>query len=483
MRLFEIVLVCLLFTVFFLSYKKANINYFRGLYFITLLALILHIMTEGARWQLSLTYITVILSATLCFKQNKLLKKLSLGIFILLVAVSTLTSLFFPIFRFEEPTGPHGIGTVTYHLIDTSRREVFTPNPNDKREIMIQVWYPSEKNKKGVFAPYIQNHYGVAAAICELLGFPKFLFAHLKYVKSYAIENVEMDEAKKTYPVLVYHSGLYGSRHFNNFQVQELVSQGYVVVGIDNPGAVAIVGFPGGRRIKSLPKNEMQQLIDQSIADLPVVPKINGVAEKEGIIPYFAQDLSFVIDRIEKINKNDSLKILTNRLDTDRIGVFGVSLGGIVVAEAAAKDKRIKACLIMESAMPKYVMENGLAIPTMIMMRDIETMRLEREKSGGWTEKDIEQHLFTTKDVYKRLQNNGYYIQIPEMFHVDFTDVPLWVPYGRHVGLTGKLKSKKIHQIINTFSINFFNKELEGVSSEFLENPSQRFDNVIYKYK
>jgi len=227
----------------------------------------------------------------------------------------------------------------------------------------------------------------------------------------------------------------------------------------------------------------MQTLIHQSLEDLPVIPKLNGVEMKGGIIPYFAQDISFVIDCLQEINKNDSLKILTNVIDTNRVGVFGVSLGGIVVAEAAAKDNRIKACLIMESPMTKYVMKYGLKIPTMIMTRDAETMRIEREKFGGWTEKDIQQHLYTMTNTYERLPTDGYFIQIPGMFHVDYLDVPLWLPYGKYFGLTGSIETKKVHNIINTFSIKFFDKELEGRKSDFLNNPQKIFSNIIYKKK
>jgi len=204
---------------------------------------------------------------------------------------------------------------------------------------------------------------------------------------------------------------------------------------------------------------------------------------KDGVIPFFAEDISFVINCLGKINENDSQRILTRHIDTNKIGVFGVSLGGIVVAEAASKDKRIKACLILEAPMPKDVMLNGLKIPTMIMTRDAETMRLERKKSGGWTEKDIQQHQYSMKNIYDRLPSDGYFIQIPKIFHVDFTNLPLWFPYGKYLGITGGLKTEEAHQIINTFSIAFFDKELKGKNSEFLKRPNGKFLNVIFQSK
>ncbi|MFH1740370.1 MAG: hypothetical protein ABIH23_15285, partial [bacterium] len=47
--------------------------------------------------------------------------------------------------RLPQTTGPYAIGTCLVHLIDESRQEECTPeDPNDKREIMVQIWYPAD---------------------------------------------------------------------------------------------------------------------------------------------------------------------------------------------------------------------------------------------------------------------------------------------------------------------------------------------------
>ena len=45
--------------------------------------------------------------------------------------------------QLPKPTGSFDIGTITYHLIDTQRHERHSQNPNDYRELMLQVWYPA----------------------------------------------------------------------------------------------------------------------------------------------------------------------------------------------------------------------------------------------------------------------------------------------------------------------------------------------------
>ena len=131
--------------------------------------------------------------------------------------------------------------------------------------------------------------------MAELFGYPAYFLTHLKYVKSNAIPAAEISNAEEKFPVLIYHTGINGCRQLNTFQIQELVSQGYIVAGLDNPGAVALVLFPDGTFIKGLPIEKNQALIHQSVEDLTDIPKLNGIEMKDGIVPYFAEDISFVI--------------------------------------------------------------------------------------------------------------------------------------------------------------------------------------------
>src|ERR1044071_10156136 len=56
-----------------------------------------------------------------------------------------------------EPTGPYRVGTAIFHLTDTSRPDTLSKKPGQFRELMLQVWYPSERAPKGEAAPYIPN--------------------------------------------------------------------------------------------------------------------------------------------------------------------------------------------------------------------------------------------------------------------------------------------------------------------------------------
>ena len=360
---------------------------------------------------------------------------------------------------FAKPIGKYAIGTVTYCVTDPDREEIFITDKHQARQIPIQVWYPAENIAQPDYAPYIPEATKVSEAISELLHIPKALLYPLQFKRSNALVKAPINKEKSQYPVLLYLTGLYGHRCINTFQIQELVSQGYIVVGIDCPVAVALATFPDGSTLKSLPRTLIDPMLNESLTEENPLLSYKGKTFEGGLIAYFAKDVSRVIDFLTALNINDPNHLLYNKLNLDRLGAFGVSLGGVIVSEASWEDRRIKASLIMESPIPKKIAQTGLPIPTMVITRPAESMRTERKKSGGWTEKDIEQHLSTMRALFENTAESEF-VQIPDMFHVDFTDVPLWVPFAQLLGLSGRTPIEETHDKLNSLTLKFFEEYL-----------------------
>jgi hypothetical protein len=94
---------------------------------------------------------------------------------IIILGVSGLTvysSLLLPVFTMPEPTGNYAIGTVSRHLTDESRTETKSADPNAKRELLINVWYPVDQS---VAEGKPKEHYPseVGEAISLVFGIPK----------------------------------------------------------------------------------------------------------------------------------------------------------------------------------------------------------------------------------------------------------------------------------------------------------------------
>ncbi|MEU7988958.1 hypothetical protein AB0B56_29250 [Streptosporangium canum] len=461
---------------------------------VALLLAAAQVLVEGPRWQLAPAYaLTAILFLTWltgivrpsAVHVNRLVAGSAAGLGVSAALASVLLATVMPVFRFPEPTGPYAVGTATYHWVDAGRPELFTDAPDDHRELMAQVWYPAEPQPSAPRAPYIQDAEAVTSAMARLAGFPEPVFSQLGYVTTNAVTSARMAADRPRYPVLISLTGLSGFRAASTFQIQELVSHGYVVVGLDQPGAAAMTRFPDRREIPGWPRDKIYPLISQSWTPRPDAPTLQGEALPDGIIPYFAQDVSFALDRLAGLNEADPDGILTGRLDLERAGVFGISWGGATGAEACANDQRLKACFIMDVQMTAHVVRAGLRQPVMFMTRDTETFRLERERGGGWPEKEISETIDTITDVYQRLPGAGYYVEVPGLFHVDFTDVPVWSPVTPRLGLNGTIDAQRAHDIINAYSLAFFDKHLLGQSPSLLEfeGPSSRFPEARFTHR
>ncbi len=490
MRVLEIVLVVINMIAFCsLGIKHAIrwIDYAAGA---ALLIAAIQVVVEGFRWQMVPAYaLAAIFFVILVFCKgiggglhiNRAVSFISIGFGVIALVISIALPLVLPVFSFPKPTGPYGIGTVTYHWVDKSRPELFTANPNDHRELMAQVWYPAKKELSMKKAPYIQDADIVTPVIGRFLRLPEFVFSHLKYVTTNAVASAPVADDRPNYPVLLYLTGISGFRSANTFQIEELVSHGYIVIGLDQPGIAPMVRFPDGRQIPGLSRDEILPLNIQSVEPQPQAPTLYGQPLPEGSIPYFAQDASFALDQLEALNQSDPNRILTGRLDLERIGTFGVSLGGMNAAQVSLEDSRLKACLIMDVYIPAEVVEKGLEQPTMFITRSADTMRLERDSNGTWAEKDVILTIDTMRAVYENLPGDGYYVEIAGIFHIDFTDVPYWSPVLPHIGITGPIKAQRGFDIINAYSLAFFDKELKGQLSSLLEGQPKQYPEVNFE--
>ncbi|MGB8314360.1 MAG: hypothetical protein WCE69_07705 [Aestuariivirga sp.] len=410
---------------------------------------------------------------------NGLAFTMAIGLSVLGLVLSVVLPLVLPVFGFPHPTGSYEIGTLTYHWVDTARSDILSNNPKDRRELMVQIWYPAKQDRSSPRVPYVPNA-DALVPLARLLHVPDFTFGYMKYVTTNAALSAAVADDKPNYPVLIFLEGATGFRQMNTFQVEELVSHGYVVAAVDQPYTAESVVFPDGRQIFGLPFDQMKPLIRQSYSKSEKAPILNGHTFEKGIIPYLTQDVTFALDRLAALNQDDPNAVLTGRLDLQHAGVFGISLGGIVSGEACRIEPRLRACLIMDAPMPTEVFKFGLYQPAMWITRDAGTMRLERRKAGGWSETDISEHLTTMRAAFENVRGDGYFVQISGMFHLNLTDIPLWSPILSWLGIIGPIDAKRAHSIINAYSLAFFDQHLKGSPATLLDRKANQYSEVLF---
>jgi predicted dienelactone hydrolase len=459
-------------------------------------------LAEGPRWQMLPAYALTVLFLLAWLLQNSApmggldgwkrphptAAAVAITLGALGLAIAAALPMMVPVFRFAHPSGPYAIGTLTYHWVDASRAEAVAADPKERRQLMVQVWYPAQANPSARRAAYLADADTVTAAFAQLQDKPAFLFGHLKYVSTNALSSVAAAADQHRYPVLLFLEGATGFRQMNTFQVEHLVSHGYIVVAIDQPGTAAAVVFPDGRHAVGLTVPQLHAMVGPSYMPVGTDSTRMGVLlpndstlHGNSIIPYLAQDVSFTLDRLAALNLVDPHGILAGKLNLQRVGVFGVSLGGIVAGEACRLDSRLRACLVMDAPMSIDVVKAGLEQPSMWITRDAASMRLERQRTGGWPDAEIEAHQTSMRAVYEGLSGAGYFVQVPGMFHSNFTDIASWTPLAPWLGLAGPMDERQARGIINAYSLAFFDRHLLGRSATLLDGVSKKYPEVLFE--
>lgn len=134
---------------------------------------------------------------------------------------------------------------------------------------------------------------------------------------------------------------------------------------------------------------------------------------------------------------------------------MGVSLGGILAAQACQNYSRVKACLMMDAPAPTDVSNRGLGKPALWLSRLAADQRAERAASGGWPEYEIAAQ---ADSIARAVANSreARVIQLNGLFHVDFTDVPTIQPIVGWLGMSGPIGAPKAHRAVATLTVDFF---------------------------
>jgi predicted dienelactone hydrolase len=430
-----------------------------------LVLIAVHLVVEKYRWQMIPLYAL----ALVCFLTSlpALIRRgggafrrrswasVGLALSLLLTALFAAVPVLLPVPTTPAPTGPHKVGTLTLTLTDSSRKELYSGNPNDPRKFMIQVWYPARPANNAQTAPWMPNADIVAPAIAHFLHLPDFFLNHLELSRTSSYENAPLDPSGGPYPVLVFSHGWEGFRAQNTFQVQELASQGYVVVGMEHTYGSVVTVFPDGQvaynNPQALPSNLTGDAYDQAARKL--------VAQWSG-------DIGYALDTLAKLNVSDPQDILQGAMDLNKVGVFGHSTGGGATVQFCATDSRCKAGMPMDAFMSPVsaeVLDHGMSQPFLFL----------------WS-----QTFSSTKNtaLFNRMlphvaQPVGVYT-IQGTAHYDFSDLPSLTPLAPMLGLKGPLEAGRVIQIIDSYSLAFFNQTLKGAPSPLLANPVSAYPEV-----
>jgi len=420
---------------------------------------------EGTRWQLAPFYVSaVFMGMALIFARSGHGQLRTTAV---LAAVGfsvggVLLCEVLPVFSFPEPTGEYGVGTQVRYLVDQDRQEPHISGAKRARELMIQIWYPTEKGIQGVRSSYRDR------------GTTSFRTRQLSVVRTNAIVDAPIASASNErggYPLLLFSPSWSGQRVQNTFQVEELASHGYIVVAMDHPYGTEVTVFPDGRIVRnSIGGGEdysSQSSFEEFIRKATDETKIR------------ARDAQFVLDTLDKWNSADPAGLLTGQIQMASVGIFGHSLGGTVAVQACWLDPRFKAGMDMDGMVAAESATEGARKPVLFMME--EPAIAPGASVGEMPEQKRRMAEFDRAqgDLMKNSLKlyGGYWMTVAGTTHKSFSDSPLFSPV-KFLSGAGSTDPKRVFRIADAYSLAFFDKYLKHEDSQLLTIQPSQFREV-----
>jgi pimeloyl-ACP methyl ester carboxylesterase len=366
-----------------------------------------------------------------------------------------------------EPTGAYRVGTAIFHLTDMSRPDSLSKNRGQFRELMFQVWYPTDLRPRGKTASYIPNPALLQALKDEQHdGQDPAVFDSWKDVHTGATLDAPLSRKRAAFPLLFFSHGLGESRSIYTAVSQDLASYGYIVVCVDHPYA-GITILPDGRVLSTGG--------DPDAGNPEATPRR---------VEAWAKDVSFVLDRMSSSAKTDAVAAgrFAKRIDLGRIGMLGHSLGGGAALEACRTDSRFKACADLDGAPFGNVTAEGVKRPTLIMRSgpiysDEDLARRGRTREQ-WEEMGRQGQAMWSSLFQRSKTVPVYSVKINGAGHMSYSDAPFVMPdtinrFGGRI-----IDPRRGFEIMTHYIRDFFDKYFNGKRSDLLDSTKSPYTEV-----
>lgn len=376
-----------------------------------------------------------------------------------LVAVGGVASTVLPVWTMPAPTGPYAIGAADFDWVDTTRPNPFTADPDDDREVMATVWYPVDADAAAGL-PRQAYPEGLGVAISLVFDLPAGLFGQAGLVRTHVVADASPATRAGGFPVVLFSPGVRSTRFQSMAMVENLVSEGFVVVGIDHPYSSGRVTFSDGRTADFVDRtagmNE-QDAYQQNIADVA----IRG------------EDVSFVIGQLETLSDTDAA--WAGVVDLATVGMVGHSYGGATTEWVLVNDDRVQAAVDLEGGFWPPVPQHGFDKPYMYVMS------ASSRAAVGRPTPETEALLRPTfaRDYQQTIQASTgplYFAQVDGFNHQSFTDIALVSPILFADGMSPEHNV----DITRTLVADFFEHYLLGRPFQVVGHADPDFPEVTY---
>ena len=341
-----------------------------------------------------------------------------------------------PLSDLPTPSGIYDVGTRIFEWTDDSRDEWFTQEKDDKRRIVVQVWYPSEDTNSAP-VPYLVSADKWLPALSGILEIPQFLFNHLRNIGTHSVLDASVNKQIENAPLVLFSHGIWGMRFQNTAQFEALASRGYIVVSVDHAYDASLTLFKDGTiaDFRSGYEGELSEEEFWALRNPQLQTRVS--------------DISFMIDTIgeKKIQGAEIWSVV----GMENIGVFGHSYGGATSLIASIQDERIDAAIALDGWMipvPLDIIDSGSDKPFYYIGRESWPDPLNYQQLNKFLDSSSSQStLFLTGTE-----------------HFDYSDAPLFSPYMQTLGLSGEIPANELAKKLEDEIVGFFDNHLNHES-------------------
>jgi dienelactone hydrolase len=260
-----------------------------------------------------------------------------------------------------RPTGPFAVGRFSTAWIDTTREDPFAPAPKPKRALVVWIWYPAERSDRARTAEYLPGPWQRALAEHSGVLFMRFLFRNPTEVRNHSLDDADVATARPSYPVVIFRSGIGALACQYTALLEDLASQGYIVVGADTPYSTGVVVMPDGRVI--------YKTVDGNPGDAPISDP-ERVRRSQSLIWVWTADTKSLLDQIAHLNESDPAGRFTGKIDLNTVGVMGHSFGGATATQFCHDDSRCRAGIDLDGRLFGTVALEGVGQPFLFLLSD-----------------------------------------------------------------------------------------------------------------
>ena len=406
-----------------------------------------------------------------------LYQKNTLKIFIFFVCAAlqgcaVVGSVLVPLESIDPPKGQYNIGTQVYFWTDSSRGEVYTTDPTDYRELMVQIWYPAEGGENYQRAPHVTFPKKSISSIAKTAGLPASFGNHGTQLVSNSVFGLSPIQNEK-FPLILFSHGDGGLLTQNTSQVEELVSNGYIVIACNHTYNASITFDKSGNPIpykQNVSWNEQAQYHKKYYTNL--------------LINYRYQDLAFLLQTLKQNSLNDgSVNPFKNNIDFENVGAMGHSMGGGTTYITMLKNNEVKAGVALDGWFFGLLNEDAQTNTKKPFLHIGQEQFLDKDIEGDINFSNDGKRNFDIYNTLLATNKESYGVYIKNSLHYSYTDMKLIynqnAPFALPLDSLGEVDKKIVDQVMDKTVLDFFNYSLKGQPFNIKNNDTYN-NQVIY---